>query len=94
MNVSIGTHWEQFVDGLVKSGRYGSASEVVREGLRQVEARETKLKALKDTIEASIAEGGSYTWDEVMEDVEAGLDEVEAKSQAAEALSPQSNSPT
>jgi antitoxin ParD1/3/4 len=65
MNVSVGKHWEEFIDGLVKSGRYGSASEVMREGLRQVEAREAKLKALKDTIEASIAEGGSYSADEV-----------------------------
>ena len=84
MNVSIGRHWEQFVDGLVKSGRYGSASEVIREGLRQVEARETKLKALKDTIEASIAEGGSYTWDEVMEYVEASMADVDASTKAAE----------
>lgn len=67
MNVSIGNHWEQFVDGLVKSGRYGSASEVVRDGLRLVEAREAKFKALKDDIADSIARGGSYTADEVRE---------------------------
>jgi antitoxin ParD1/3/4 len=67
MNVSIGSHWEQFVDGLVKSGRYGTASEVIREGLRLVEAREAKLKALKDTIDASIARGGSHTDEEVGE---------------------------
>ena len=77
MNVSIGKHWEEFVDGLVKSGRYGSASEVVREGLRQVEAREAKLKALKDEIEASIAEGGSHTAEEVMAHIDRALDEME-----------------
>jgi antitoxin ParD1/3/4 len=32
MNASIGARWEGFVEKLVKSGRYGSASEVVREG--------------------------------------------------------------
>jgi antitoxin ParD1/3/4 len=84
MNVSIGKHWEQFVDELVKSGRYGSASEVVREGLRRVEAQEARLRSLRETIEASIAEGGSHTWEEVMADVEAGLDEVEARMKAAE----------
>lgn len=59
MNVSIGPRWEEFVDGVVRDGRYGSASEVVREGLRLVEEREAKLKALRQTIEASIAEGAA-----------------------------------
>jgi antitoxin ParD1/3/4 len=58
MNVSIGERWEDFVDGVVREGRYGSASEVVREGLRLVEERETKLKALRTMLDASIAAGG------------------------------------
>ena len=33
MKVSIGNRWEKFVDSVVQEGRYGSASEVVREGL-------------------------------------------------------------
>lgn len=84
MNVSIGTHWEEFVDGLVKSGRYGSASEVVREGLRQVEAREAKLRALKDKIGASIAEGGSYSADEATQHIRRRHDERMRPSSAAE----------
>ena len=59
MNVSIGTRWEGFVERAVRSGRYGSASEVVREGLRLVEEREAKLQALRATLDASIAEGGA-----------------------------------
>ena len=59
MNVSIGTRWEGFVERTVRSGRYGSASEVVREGLRLVEEREAKLQALRATLDASIAEGGA-----------------------------------
>ena len=66
MNVSIGERWEGFVEEVVKSGRYGSASEVVREGLRLVEEREAKLKALRDTIEASIARGGSHSSEDVV----------------------------
>ena len=65
MNVSIGKRWEEFVEGVVQDGRYGSASEVVREGLRLVEEREAKLAALRQTIEASIAEGGALSQDEV-----------------------------
>lgn len=65
MNVSIGQRWEDFVEGVVRDGRYGSASEVVREGLRLVEEREARLKALQQTLEASIAEGGALTQDAV-----------------------------
>ena len=65
MNVSIGERWEGFVENAVKSGRYGSASEVVREGLRLVEERKARLHALRDTLNASIAEGGHVTDDEL-----------------------------
>ncbi len=46
MNVSIGDRWQAFVERVVQAGRYASASEVVREGLRLVEEREAKLNAL------------------------------------------------
>ncbi len=75
MNVSIGDRWEGFVEGVVKAGRYASASEVVREGLRLVEEREAKLQALRDTLTASIAEGGAHR----DEDLDRALDETEAK---------------
>ncbi len=45
MNASIDERWQQFVDSAVKSGRFNSASEVVRDGLRLVEEREAKLQA-------------------------------------------------
>jgi antitoxin ParD1/3/4 len=57
MNVSIGERWETFVDRVVREGRYGSGSEVVREGLRLVEEREAKLKALRTMLDASNAPG-------------------------------------
>jgi len=65
MNVSIGERWEGFVESAVKSGRYASASEVVREGLRLVEEREAKLNALRKTLNASIARGGYVTEEEL-----------------------------
>ena len=65
MNVSIGDRWEGFVEKVVKTGRYASASEVVREGLRLVEEREAKLQALRDTLNASIARGGHNTEDDL-----------------------------
>ena len=73
MNVSIGDRWESYIEALLKEGRYGSASEIVREGLRLVEEREQKLEALRETIEASIERGGALTGDEVMASVRDSL---------------------
>jgi antitoxin ParD1/3/4 len=79
MNVSIGDRWEQFVEQTVKTGRYGSASEVVREGLRLVEEREAKLKALRATLDASIAAGGEVTDDELDHAIAARSEELRRK---------------
>lgn len=70
MNVSLGERWEKFVEAAVKGGRYGSASEVVREGLRLVEEREARLTALRETLDRSLAAGG----DNSDLDLEAALD--------------------
>jgi antitoxin ParD1/3/4 len=74
MNVSIGVRWEEFVSSVVAAGRYGSASEVVREGLRLVEEREAKLQALRETLDASIARGGRHTRAEAAAAVKARLE--------------------
>lgn len=65
MNVSLGDRWEAFVADIVRSGRYGSASEVVREGLRLVEEREAKLAALRETLNRSIDAGGEASEQEI-----------------------------
>jgi len=46
-SLSLGEHWEVFIRNEVASGRYGSASEVVRDALRDMEERKTKLAALR-----------------------------------------------
>ena len=83
MNVSVGKRWEEFIAGLVAAGRYGSSSEVVRAGLRLVEEREAKLAALRETLDASIARGGSHTDDEVAASIEEALDTMEAERKRA-----------
>ena len=75
MNVSIGERWEMFVSDIVSSGRYGSASEVVREGLRLVEERETKLTALRSMLDRSIEAGGEVS----EEELDAALEEKVAE---------------
>ena len=77
MNVHVGEQLEAFVAELVKQGRYRSASEVVREGLRLVQEREAKLEALRHTIDRSIERGGSHTSEDVDAHVSAHLDAVE-----------------
>lgn len=71
MNVSVGERWQRFVEEAVRSGRYGSASEVVREGLRLVEEREARLAALRETLDRAISEGGEHSDEEVAASLEA-----------------------
>ncbi len=66
MNVSVGERWAGFVEAVVKSGRYGSASELVRAELRLVEEREARLTALRDTLNASITQGNQHSADDVL----------------------------
>ena len=46
-SLSLGQHWEAFIKNEIASGRYGSASEVVRDALRKMEERKAKLDALR-----------------------------------------------
>ena len=57
MNVSLTAELEAFFEGAVKSGRYGSASEAVREGLRLLQEREAKFLRLKRDIEDGLNSG-------------------------------------
>ena len=70
MNVSVGPRWEDFIAGLLKEGRYASATEVMREGLRLVEERENKLAWLREKIGRSLAEGGETTDEEFGEEMD------------------------
>ena len=54
---SIGKHFEEFVEGLIESGRYSTASEVLRDGLRLIEEREERRKAKLEALRAEIQKG-------------------------------------
>lgn len=56
-SISLGDHFAGFVEKQVSSGRYGSASEVIRAGLRTLEEHELKHEALQKAITEGV-EGG------------------------------------
>lgn len=49
-SISLGDHFEEFVDEKVSSGRFKNASEVIRAGLRLLEEEEAKIISLKNAI--------------------------------------------
>ena len=57
MNVSLTAELERLVSRRVASGRYGSASEVVREALRLLEARERFHNARLEQLRREVAVG-------------------------------------
>ena len=54
---SIGKHFESFIESLLESGRYSTASEVMRDGLRLVEEREQRREARLEALRAEIQKG-------------------------------------
>ena len=72
---ALGNQFERFVNKLVKSGRYNSKSEVVREGLRLLADREQKREAqiaeLRAAFRQGIESGPRVPMDEVFDRLEA-----------------------
>ena len=65
MSYAVGEHFDKFIREQVEAGRYNNASEVVREGLRLVEEREARLRALKKHIDGAIDRGGQFSDEEI-----------------------------
>jgi len=64
-SLSLGRHWEEFIRAEVASGRYGSASEVIRDALRTLEERKQWLDALRAHLAPGAEESarGEYAED-------------------------------
>jgi antitoxin ParD1/3/4 len=73
MNVHVGPRFRKLADDLVKSGRYGSASEVVRAAMRILEAEERELAADIEALRVGIEDmeaGRTRPLGEVFADLE------------------------
>jgi len=62
-SISLGDHFADFVDTQVAGGRYSSASDVVRAGLRLLEEHEAKVAALRVAIDEGEASGPAEPFD-------------------------------
>jgi antitoxin ParD1/3/4 len=56
-SISLGDHFETFINSEIKSGRYGSVSEVIRTALRLLESEERKLNELRNALIAGEQSG-------------------------------------
>lgn len=72
---NLGSHYEDFVRELVRSGRYASASEVMRDSLRLLEEKEARrqarLAALRAEISTGIHSGPAVSADQVFDRLQA-----------------------
>ena len=66
-SLTLGNYWEDFIKSQINSGRYGSASELVRDSLRLLEERETKLDLLRKALIEGEESGSAGALD--MEDI-------------------------
>ena len=82
---SLGPYFEEFLQRQVRSGRFASASEVVREGLRLMEEREAeraaRLEALRADIDRGLHSGPGIPAEEVFASLRSRVDQLAAQRQ-------------
>jgi antitoxin ParD1/3/4 len=49
-SITLGEHFDSFISNQIQSGRYSSASEVIRSALRLLETQETKMNTLRQLL--------------------------------------------
>lgn len=70
-SITLGKHFDEFIAKQLETGRYGSASEVVRAGLRMLEDSEYKLWQLRSLLEDGEKSGfAEYSYEKLMEELD------------------------
>ncbi len=73
--MTLGKHFDNFIADQIESGRFGSASEVVRAGLRVLEGKESKLDVLRQMLINGEENGiADYSYDSLMAELDAESD--------------------
>ena len=62
-SISLGNYFTTFIDAQIQSGRYGSASEVIRAGLRLLEEQDMKRTVLREALLAGELSGEPALFD-------------------------------
>ena len=71
-SITLGAHFDEFITRQLKSGRYGSASEVVRAGLRMLEDSESKLEYLRHLLQEGENSGFvDYSYEKLIAELDA-----------------------
>ncbi|MDQ2702170.1 MAG: type II toxin-antitoxin system ParD family antitoxin [Pseudomonadota bacterium] len=70
-SISLGDHFEQFIADQLDSGRYGSASEIVRAGLRLLETTEGRVEVLRNALIAGERSGrAGYSYESLVSELD------------------------
>ena len=74
-SIILGEHFDDFISAQVKSGRFGSASEVIRTALRLLENTETRLETLRKMLDEGERSGkADYDYDALMSELDSEND--------------------
>ena len=75
-SITLGDHFDGFIARQIQTGRYGSASEVIRSALRLLETQETKLNTLRQLLVAGEESGeAEYDLDNLISELDGELKE-------------------
>ena len=62
-SITLGSYFDEFIQSILREGRYKNASEAIRAGLRLLEEEEQKIIALRQAIEEGVNSGVAKDFD-------------------------------